>query len=84
MCKSNSDWENAIASYKENYWHNNPEEAEAIVWRFINAGKIIQPRLGDSLGALEGHIPMMEGGVVNLTSGARWIDPETFELVTLD
>lgn len=38
------EWNSLIESYKKNYWHDNPREAEAVVRRFIGAGKIRQPR----------------------------------------
>lgn len=40
-----AEWEELISRYKERYWHENPEEGEAIFRRFLKAGKIEQPRL---------------------------------------
>jgi len=39
------EWFSLIGRYKQKYWSNNPEEAEAIFHRFMKAGKITQPRL---------------------------------------
>jgi hypothetical protein len=78
MARDSHDWANVISSYKEGYWYDDPERAEAIAWRFINENKVIQPRVGDSLGQLEGHIPLSQEGVVQLGQfGENWIDPET-------
>jgi len=43
-CESQEDWDYVIESYKKSYWRDLPE-AEAICRRFIEAGKIQQPRL---------------------------------------
>lgn len=39
------DWPAIIKSYRESYWYKYPEEAEALFWRLLAAGKIRQPRV---------------------------------------
>ena len=39
------EWLSVIEHCKKTFWTKNPEEAEAICHRFIEAGKITQPRL---------------------------------------
>jgi hypothetical protein len=80
MARDSHDWANVISSYKEGYWYDDPERAEAIAWRFINENKVIQPRLGQSLGELDGYLPLSQEGFVQLGQfGENWIDPRTKE-----
>jgi len=39
------EWQPVLNQYKTAYWHENPDEGEAIAKRLIAAGKIYQPRL---------------------------------------
>jgi hypothetical protein len=73
--------EYVIKHSKRLYWYDDPERAEAIAWRFIHSKKVIQPRVGDSLGDdLEGYVPLTAlGWVDQLNFGANWIDPRTKE-----
>lgn len=76
--RDSHDWADVISSYKQGYWYADPERAEAIAWRFIRAKKVIQPRLGQSLGELDGYLPLSQEGFVQLGQfGENWIDPET-------
>ena len=76
--RDSHDWANVIASYKAAYWYDDPDTAEQIAWRFIRAKKVIQPRLGQSLGELDGHLPLSQEGFVQLEQfGENWIDPQT-------
>ena len=72
------DWVNVISDHKQGYWYDDPDTAEQIAWRFINSKKVIQPRLGESLGELDGHRPLSKEGFVQLDQfGENWIDPQT-------
>jgi hypothetical protein len=42
---SNDEWEILISDYCDQYWRINEEEARAIFYRLLQAGKIEQPRL---------------------------------------
>ena len=76
--RDSHDWANVIASYKAAYWYDDPDTAEQIAWRFINSKKVIQPRLGESLGELQAYLPLSQEGVVQLGQfGENWIDPST-------
>jgi hypothetical protein len=78
MARDSHDWANVISSYKASCWYDDPERAEAIAWRFINENKVIQPGLGQSLGELDGYLPLSREGFVQLGQfGENWIDPET-------
>jgi hypothetical protein len=82
-CPSKQFWLEVIGFYLESYWLDFPE-AEQIAWSFIDSGRVIQPCLGESLGPLEGKIPLMQNGSVYLGKfGAIWIDPETYQPVDL-
>ena len=73
------EWEEYVIKHsKRLYWYDDPERAEAIAWRFINSKKVIQPRLGESLGELDGYLPLSQEGFVQLKQfGENWIDPQT-------
>lgn len=73
-----NDWDNLIEDYKRVYWNRDPKEAEAIFWRFIKAGKIIQPRLDQRLDRSLGDIPMEGWG------DAIWLDAKTHEPVLIE
>jgi hypothetical protein len=45
--RTKKEWEEVIGFYKEGYWHAFPEQAEAIAWSLLLAGKIYQPRTED-------------------------------------
>ena len=42
---SEAEWQNLIKTYREIYWWEDPDKGEAILRRFIAAGKLEQPRL---------------------------------------
>lgn len=42
--RTKKDWEEVIGFYKEGYWRDFPEQAEAIAYALLLAGKIYQPR----------------------------------------
>lgn len=45
MCADIEEWEYVIASYRQSYWQDCADQAEAILRRLIATGKIWQPRL---------------------------------------
>ena len=59
------DWDKLIARYKKIYWDEDPDRAEAIVRRLLNAGKIRQPRI--------------EGKESHNISGGHWLDANQVE-----
>jgi|18_taG_2_1085343.scaffolds.fasta_scaffold02483_8 hypothetical protein len=50
-CTSEEDWAELLKTYRDVYWRKNPDEGEAVFRRFLQAGKIEQPRLNNN----EGH-----------------------------
>lgn len=42
---SKDEWIRVISIYNTNVWRDFPEKAGQIAWRFINGGKVEQPRL---------------------------------------
>ncbi len=83
MYENYTNWDDLIKIYRRSHWFDNPDEGEAILRRLLAAEKIIQPLLGEQLGALEGHIPMRDGYVSVGKIGSLWIDAETFESVNI-
>ena len=78
---NSQEWEEYVIKHNKRLdWHDDPERAEAIAWRFINGNKVIQPCVGDSLGDLDGYVPLTPLGCVDQVNfGANWIDPRTKE-----
>ena len=76
-CLDEQAWEGVINSYMKSYWRDFPEEAKEIAWRLIRSGRVIQPRLGESVGgALEGRVPLNDDGSVNLMENHPIFIPE--------
>ena len=74
-CFTPESWDGVITNYRNSYWSKNPDKGEQIARHLINSGKIIQPRLGESLGQHAQFIPLMDGGVVALGEiDSNWID----------
>ena len=49
-CKDNVDWNRLLESYCETYWVKfDKEECFKLLFRLINSGKIVQPRLDDGI-----------------------------------
>jgi len=65
MVESPEQWNELIESYKKYYWYEDPEKAEAICRRFIESGKIKQPRT--------------EGKEVHNIASGHWIDADQVE-----
>ncbi len=77
---NSQEWEEYVIKHNKRLdWHDDPERAEAIAWRFINGNKVIQPCVGDSLGDLDGYVPLTPMRHVDLIKFGQkwWIDPET-------
>lgn len=47
-CADDGVWDDVIASYKDSYWTDFPDEAEVLLRKFIKEGKVEQPRLNDN------------------------------------
>lgn len=45
VCVTDEDWKKVIATYREVYWANNPDECERIAWILILSGRIDQSRV---------------------------------------
>ncbi len=80
-CSSSDDWTYLIGDYKKRYWHENPELAGEIAWKFIYEKRVILPRRGDSLGEYKIPYPQRE----DLMAGKCFcfVDAETFAYVEL-
>jgi predicted acylesterase/phospholipase RssA len=59
---SQEDWDRVIDKYKNSSWLKDPAKGEAIARRFINDGKIRQPR--------------QEGGVAHNIDDGLWINAD--------
>jgi hypothetical protein len=82
-CRTTNDWDGVIDSYRSSYWSQDPDTGEQAARALINSGRILQPRLGQSLGDYAQHIKLMQGGVVALGEmGTNWIDANTGASVT--
>ena len=56
--KTREHWEEVIKHYSESYWYNFPDEAREVAWRFINEGRVIQPRLeGRQINWVDAWVP---------------------------
>ena len=44
-CERPEHWEDVIDAYRQQWWSRHPARAEAILRRFLEEGRIIQPRV---------------------------------------
>lgn len=56
-CSTPENWDHVISTYRAEYWNGVEDEAEALLRKFIKAGKIEQPRLS------EGRYPNRDKGI---------------------
>ena len=62
-CHSIDQWNDLIEHYRTCYWSVDPNRGERILWRLINAGRIIQPRQVK---------PNLDPDALNIASG-HWV-----------
>ncbi len=67
-CENLNHWARTLQKYAEHYWDSDPERGCDIAWRFIDEGKVEQPRLQGKPypHILEGHWQTLEGEQVQL------------------